>query len=176
MHNACVPVRPWTRWYESDANLVRLVRNLRQSPTAIRHIIAQRIIEHANSHRFRHMPTQAPRQLGAEAHLGLLKSMGRKRWYDKDKYLYKAFNCLYTMQPGVRSYLAQQMNDIVDVLTSYKQLATQWQLPLQEPFMQELASLCQEESTMAATDRLKDWENTLLFSSRGAGSWRRQAL
>lgn len=111
--------KTWTRWYERDRNVLTLVTKLRRMDTWLLEAYSKAIIHYANQLSLAHADDPFRLQHGSDKHLGLLKSMGRKRWYDKNKYAYRAFNALYLLPQSVRIELAQQFQEAHTLIKLY---------------------------------------------------------
>jgi hypothetical protein len=146
------------RWYESDVELSLLVESIRQSDESTRHLMADLIIDAVQAYRA-HLArsTPGPKSLGAEAHLGLLKAMGKKRWYDKDRRLYKAFMGLYTLPLTLQVRLAIQLNGLFLLLGHYETCSAQWFDGPSPVLRHELARLYLKHSSQAAYHQLNQW-------------------
>jgi hypothetical protein len=132
----------WSRWYEKDKDLLTFVTSLRRMPSWLLEAYCKIIIHHANNMYSLDSSKQYLLQHGSDKHLSLLKSMGRKRWYDKNKYAYRAFNALYLMEETSRRTLVLLLNDSANLLHCYQGRC-------------ELYNL--EPSSLVFEDLLKTW-------------------
>lgn len=113
-------VKVWSRWYEKDKDLLVFVTSLRRMPTCLLEAYCKVIIQYANQLYTTDSSKQYMLQHGSDKHLSLLKSMGRKRWYDKNKFAYKAFNALYLMADLSRKELVVLLNSSSNLLHCYQ--------------------------------------------------------
>ena len=112
--------RVWSRWYEKDKDLLILITSLRRMPEWLLEAYCKVVIYQANNLYGIDSSKQYILQHGSEKHLSLLKSMGRKRWYDKNKYAYRAFNALFLMEDNSRRTLVLLLNESVNLLHCYQ--------------------------------------------------------
>lgn len=166
--------RAWSRWYESEAETLQLVQALKQASATVQELAAIEMIAQAGHQRFQ--ANQDIKHYGSEKQLGMLKAMGRKRWYDQNKYLHRAFNKLYLMPSMQRITLAKQINEALALLRLYESIQKEWKLPPNVPFMKQLMTQCLEDGPEQALELLREWENSLFYNSHGQIHWQRKAV
>jgi hypothetical protein len=106
-------------------------------------------------------------QHGSEKHLALLKSMGRKRWYDKNKFSYRAFNTLFLMEPLLRRELAIKINASCELVYRYQDKCKQTGTQPHEETLKKLLLLWLNASEQDAYHYLDELES---LGALGGGS------
>jgi hypothetical protein len=115
-----VKVKIWSRWYEKDKELLTFISNLKRIPSWLVDVYCKVIIYYASQLHGTDNNKQYHLQHGSEKHLALLKSMGRRRWYDKNKYAYRAFNALFLMESSSRRSFMLRLNESINLLHCYQ--------------------------------------------------------
>ena len=93
----------FTRWYDSLPELSQAVRLLERANPDHRDIICKFVVDMYEEH-----CTPNPhedyglKKLGAQKVIGLMKSKSKRRWYDQEPQVHKAFNALYVMDESMR--------------------------------------------------------------------------
>jgi len=108
----------WSRWYEKDKEVLALVTSLKRMNQWQVEAYSKVIIQYTSQMQFKNKESFML-QHGSDKHLSLLKSMGRKRWYDKNKYAYRAFNALFLLDEHARREIATLLNDSTALLHTY---------------------------------------------------------
>jgi hypothetical protein len=108
----------WSRWYEKDKEVLALVSSMKRMNQWQVESYAKVIIQQTSQMQLKHKENFML-QHGSDKHLSLLKSMGRKRWYDKNKYAYRAFNALFLLDDHARREMAVVLNDSTALLHTY---------------------------------------------------------
>ena len=138
------PKAAWSRWYERDQDLLKWVSSLKRMPQWAMEAYCQSTVDYTKGTYEEAPPTSPTLQRGSSKHVGLIKSMRRKRWYDQNPYTYKAFNALFLMEDTKRRELAQAL------------LATG---PLMDAYLDALAAQQQEPNRKQFSHLLNQWLN-----------------
>jgi hypothetical protein len=85
------------RWYDNLPNLSRAVSVSRELPNVAREIVAKHLSQQIDHHRQQQRAMPHPVSLGGIRVLGLHKASYRRRWYDRDGGLARAYNLMSTM-------------------------------------------------------------------------------
>jgi hypothetical protein len=106
----------YTRWHDLIPELAQAVRMLEKAPPEFQQLIARAIAGNMQLHEVPKHAEHGLKKLGTEKVIGLLKSQGKRRWYDRDPLIHQAFNCVYLMDDNRRRETA------VKILVSLKAL------------------------------------------------------
>ena len=113
------------RWYQKDKTLLSLVNKLQKMPTALMETYCKCIIDYALELYKQDTNKRLFIEAGSEKHQGLIKSLDKKRWFDKNPYSYRAFNGLYLMDELRRNDLALRLIQSESLLHAYNQRCLQ---------------------------------------------------
>lgn len=108
----------YMRWYDSIPELAQAVRQMEKMPLAKQQWLASAIVSLMPLHQIPQR-TDGLKKLGSEKLLGLMKSKGKRRWYDQDPLVHQAFNYLYLMSNDLRLEMAIKIlicNQALEVL------------------------------------------------------------
>ena len=141
----------WSRWYEKDKEVLALVTNLKRMNQWQVEAYAKVIIHQASEMQLKNKESFML-QHGSDKHLSLLKSMGRKRWYDKNKYAYRGFNALYLMEDHARREIARLLNESIALLHTYMGRCESYGLAPNGSVFEQLLLLWVSESEQDAYD------------------------
>jgi hypothetical protein len=129
------PKAAWSRWYEKDQDLLKWVSSLKRMPQWAMEAYCQSTVDYTKGTYEEAPPTTPTLERGSSKHVGLIKSMRRKRWYDQNPYTYKAFNALFLMEDTKRRKLAQALLATGPLMDAYLDaLVTQQQDPNRKQF------------------------------------------
>lgn len=92
----------FTRWYDRVPELSQAVRMMEKLPPSQQHLIASVIVGSLQLHQMSQRTDQGVKRLGTEKVMGLMKSKGKRRWYDIDPMVHQAFNYMYLMSDQMR--------------------------------------------------------------------------
>jgi hypothetical protein len=96
----------FTRWYDRISELSQAVRLLEKAPYLQQQVIATIIVGSMQLHHLTQRSEHGLKKLGSEKVIGLMKSKGKRRWYDQDPLMHQAFNYLYIMDDVLRHEMA----------------------------------------------------------------------
>ncbi|HEY9687506.1 MAG TPA: hypothetical protein V6C52_11065 [Coleofasciculaceae cyanobacterium] len=82
------------------------VRLLEKAPYPQQQTIATIIVGSMQLHHLTQRSEHGLKKLGSEKVMGLMKSKGKRRWYDQDPLMHQAFNYLYLMDDVLRHEMA----------------------------------------------------------------------
>jgi hypothetical protein len=148
----------WSRWYEKDKEVLALVTSLKRMNQWQVESYSKVIIQYTSQMQFKNKENFML-QHGSEKHLSLLKSMGRKRWYDKNKYAYRAFNALFLLDEHARREIATLLNDSTALLHTYMGRCEAYGLEPNGAVFEELLLLWVGESEQEAYGRIDHLES-----------------
>ncbi|MDX2083768.1 MAG: hypothetical protein SFZ03_00055 [Candidatus Melainabacteria bacterium] len=109
-----------TRWYDEDPEVSQAVVTLRDLPEGEQELFARILITLFESWRRQDRLDGRAAMLGVDKHLGLHKSKTRKRWYDQNDWVHRAFNSLYQLDNTRRRLLCQKLHAAIRSLNLYK--------------------------------------------------------
>jgi hypothetical protein len=110
-------VKPeFTRWYDSTPELAQAVRLLEHGQPEVQHVIARLIVDTFSLNDLSERQDLGLKRVGTEKVLGLMKSKGKRRWYDRDPMVHQAFNYLYLAEGWMRQEMALKIIVSVRVL------------------------------------------------------------
>lgn len=92
----------FTRWYDRNPELSQGVRMLEKCTPFQQRLVANHIIGSMQLHQVAQRSEHGLKKLGTEKITGLMKAKGKRRWYDQDPVVHKAFNHLYLMDETMR--------------------------------------------------------------------------
>ncbi|MCS6268015.1 MAG: hypothetical protein H2174_10695 [Vampirovibrio sp.] len=126
------------RWYQKDKNLLALVGRLQKMPISLMETYCNCVIEYIME-----LYQQDDKKLlfiesRSEKHQALIKSLDKKRWYDKNLYSYRAFNAMYLMDGLRRKELVSRLINTQALLHAYNERCLQCEL---QPSMEVLGHL-----------------------------------
>jgi hypothetical protein len=147
----------WSRWYEKDKEVLALVTNLKRMNQWQVEAYAKVIIRQASEMQLKNSESFML-QHGSDKHLSLLKSMGRKRWYDKNKYAYRSFNALYLMDDHARREIARVLNESTALLHTYMGRCESYGLEANGAVFEQLLLMWVSESEQDAYDYIDKLE------------------
>lgn len=99
----------FTRWYDRIPELSQAVRMMEVAPKSHQQAIASAIVGSLQMNQIIQRAEHGLKKLGSEKVLGLMKSKGKRRWYDQDPTVHLAFNYLYLMDDLMRHETAVKM-------------------------------------------------------------------
>lgn len=113
------PLQPkagFTRWYDVKPELSQAVRMLEKVPAVYQHQICLVIIEQVENALLDKKFDGSLKKHGSDKILGLFKSKSKRRWYDDDPVVHKAFNYMYLMDDKARYEAAMKIIISLNVL------------------------------------------------------------
>ena len=126
------------RWYQKDKNLLGLVGRLQKMPISLMETYCNCIIEYAMELYQQDDKKRLFIESGSGKHQALVKSLDKKRWFDKNPYSYRAFNALYLMDDLGRNELVARLINAHVLLHAYNERCLQCEV---QPCMQVLGHL-----------------------------------
>lgn len=110
----------FTRWYDRDPQLSQAVRMMEASPLLHQRVIARAMLHMAD---LSHLTLQAEtgiKKAGSRKIVGLMKSQAKRRWYDLDPDVHRAFNNLFMMDDKQRTEMAIRIIISLKALENYR--------------------------------------------------------
>lgn len=107
------------RWYDGIGDMAMAMHISRQLPDTIRTLIAENLNETIDRYRQEQRRQGQPLSLGPHRVMHLYKA-GRRRWYDDDPYLHRAFTLMGSVP---EQYLSELAGRIMTVSHSLGQVA-----------------------------------------------------
>jgi hypothetical protein len=108
-----------SRWYEKDKDLLSFIGKLQKMPLPLMDVYCQCLIDYALTFFEKDEQKCHFIQEGSEKHTHLVKSLDKKRWFDKHPVSYRAFNALYLMDSLHRKQLVASLNESKPLLEQY---------------------------------------------------------
>lgn len=107
------------RWYDINPDIARAFTSIQTMDSAYQHLVAEVILLLSTRIREQKVRNGELLKVGAERALGLLKSQSKRRLYDQDKMLHKAFNKLFLLEDKQRAYLAKRLCNGIFYMEEY---------------------------------------------------------
>ena len=113
------PSKGIKRWYDQNPDIAKAFTSIQSMPEEYQHLVGNVVIALCNRIKSQRIQNGELLKVGAERALGLLKSQSKRRIYDRDKVLHKAFNKLYLLEDKQRGYLAKRLCDGIFYMEEY---------------------------------------------------------
>lgn len=107
------------RWYDNKPNIVKSVKLLETFPPEIQKIIAEGIIDLANSEYEASEILKSYKSLGSEKIMGLHKSQSKSRTLDQTPETFKAMSYMYVLSPENQNFMAQKIVEVSEFIFQY---------------------------------------------------------
>ncbi len=103
---------PRRRWYDDVSNMTMAIHLSKELPENIQGVIARNLNYYIDTYRRLNKGNRDGISIGVPRVLGLYKASDRKRWYDPDVGLYRAFNMMISV-PDI--FLEQYAERILEI-------------------------------------------------------------
>jgi hypothetical protein len=112
----------FVRWYDQEPELSALVQTMSHQSSEDQRLYCRMIIQVYTDWREAQYLAGNQLSIGPERHMALHKSKNKRRWYDEDPLIHRAFNYLYILDEETRYYLARQLNRTTQRIKEYRSL------------------------------------------------------
>lgn len=135
----------YRRWYDPDPKLNAVVQALEELSEANQRQISRKLLEVSQELLARAGGEEYLANLDAKKKDGLRKSKSKKRWYDRQEQLYKAFYNIYALDAHSRRDVAEQMGLPIHIVHGYERHCRDTQKTPELSVVEEILRTCFQE-------------------------------
>jgi hypothetical protein len=133
----------YQRWYDTDLRLSAVVRSLELLNEQSLEYFAEKLLEISESLLSEHGGADYLESLDPRKKAGLEKAQtNRKRWYDRQENLHKAFNNLYALTPKDRREVASRLTTPILIVEAYERYCRQEEVTPDIRVIEEILRTC----------------------------------
>lgn len=116
-----LPRHPMRRWYDDVPALSRAIHISRSLPEGIRAMIARHLNEYIEAHRHLSRNATYALSLGSQRVMGMYRAASRRRWYDAEPTLHRAYTMMGSMPPWFLADFAKRILEMAQFLEIQEQ-------------------------------------------------------
>jgi hypothetical protein len=146
----------FARWYDQSAELKKVVEIICTFPDEVQTILAQGMIQLAERDYQTSDMMLNLKSMGSERILGLHKSKGRLREYDRNPHTHKAINYLYILSDDNRRFMARQVLELYEHILNYMKLCITHQERVKNEILSGLTKAYVTQGSAAARRMLQE--------------------
>jgi hypothetical protein len=130
---------PRRRWYDPMPELAHAAEWLQLLPKGQQRLMATLILERVDLRAMAYPNEARLKNLGTERILGLMRTKYKRRWYDKDPLVHRAFICLLLVHDHYRKDFGRRMCHALQTIQDFSDNCLQQAVPIDFRAMRTLA-------------------------------------
>ncbi|MBY0449172.1 MAG: hypothetical protein K2X01_00920 [Cyanobacteria bacterium] len=147
------------RWYDYDTILSKMVGSLETMTNDSRRLFGYMICCFSKTLILSQTRTEFLFSLNLSKVKGLFKSQAKRRWYDQDPVLHKAFNLLYSLDDENRQIVTEKLFAPASVVREYELACKEEKLKPDPIIVHQIIETCFLQNAEQAREFFRSWLN-----------------